>query len=292
MVTPYQYVCIRSKLSGHCLDVSGQSSAPGTKVICWEKNGQKNQQWYFDAASSTIKSVLNEFCLDYNPGINSLVINPFNPSSEWQKWEIAQNTIRNKSNPSQVADVLQGNTQLGAQVGLSQFHGNSNQLWDFDVAGGSAPGGAAYVAQGGVLQAPPGSMSLPQMQWQKKEFMIKSIMDSKVVDIKGNSPAPGTPICMYNINKQKNQLWYLDQSGFIRSSLNDFVFHGDEMGHSLKMVPFSSNPKHQWRVEGDKIMNGVGQCLDIRGGKCSNGSELCAYTFKNKENQRWIIQYL
>lgn len=65
-----------------------------------------------------------------------------------------------------------------------------------------------------------------------------------------------------------------------------------EMGHSLKMVPFSSNPKHQWRVEGDKIMNGVGQCLDIRGGKCSNGSELCAYTFKNKENQRWIIQYL
>ena len=59
-----------------------------------------------DHCSNNNIIAINIIITSTHSGINSLVINPFNPSSEWQKWEIAQNTIRNRNNPSQVVDVL------------------------------------------------------------------------------------------------------------------------------------------------------------------------------------------
>jgi len=62
------YYYIRSRLNGLVLDVEGDNRNPGARVIMWnQKPGNcDNQLWYDDFATSTIRSKLNDFCLDWD----------------------------------------------------------------------------------------------------------------------------------------------------------------------------------------------------------------------------------
>ena len=53
-------------MNGLVLDVSGGSSNPGTNVIMWSQKHDKNdnQLWYDDPSTGTIRSKMNDFCLD------------------------------------------------------------------------------------------------------------------------------------------------------------------------------------------------------------------------------------
>ena len=61
-----------SGTSNLVLDVEGMSRNGGTPVILWEQkfstnhhpDNVLNQLWYEDAATSTIRTALNDFCLD------------------------------------------------------------------------------------------------------------------------------------------------------------------------------------------------------------------------------------
>jgi len=128
----------------------------------------------------------------------------------------------------------------------------------------------------------------------RREFYIVSEMNGKVVDIKGAVLKAGAEVIMYHKNKtvDKNQLWYLDQNSYIRSAYNDTVFHNESKGKELKTEIYTGDPRSQWRVEGNKILNRAGQCLDIRGAKNSDGAELCAYDYDDKKNQHWRLEYV
>ena len=62
------YYFIRSRLNGLVLDVEGDNRNPGARVVMWnQKPGNcDNQLWYDDFATGTIRSKLNDFCLDWN----------------------------------------------------------------------------------------------------------------------------------------------------------------------------------------------------------------------------------
>jgi len=51
-------------------------------------------------------------------------------------------------------------------------------------------------------------------------------MNGKALDISGGNAGAGTKIIMWDKHQQnaKNQLWYTDPQGFIRSTLNDMSF--------------------------------------------------------------------
>jgi hypothetical protein len=118
-------------------------------------------------------------------------------------------------------------------------------------------------------------------------------MNRKVVDIQGANAAEHTKIIMYTPHgTSKNQLWYVDQQGIIRSALNDMVFFHEEQGHALKMVHYTGDPRHTWRISGNQIINGSGSCLDIKGASQSESAELCAYHYKGSNNQHWHINYV
>jgi len=152
--------------------------------------------------------------------------------------------------------------------------------------GGYPAAGAGYPAAGVGHPSPAG--------YQRREFYIVAELNGKVLDIRGGHSTPGAEVLVYHRNTppSKNQLWYLDQQNCIRSALNDMVFHHDKKGESLKTQPFTGNPRASWRLEGNKIMNGAGECLDIRGAKNNDGAEVCAYDYKNKSNQHWRIEYV
>ena len=60
------YFFIKSDLNQLVLDVDGGNQAPGTKVVPWDKKHQDNdnQLFYEDEATGTIRSKLNQYCLD------------------------------------------------------------------------------------------------------------------------------------------------------------------------------------------------------------------------------------
>jgi len=124
--------------------------------------------------------------------------------------------------------------------------------------------------------------------------MIVSEMNGKVVDIKKAQMKAGGELIMYKKHQTpaKNQLFYLDQNNYIRSALNDTVFFCESKGKELKTEVYTGDPRSQWRVEGNKILNRAGQCLDIRGASNSDGAVLCAYDYDDKKNQHWRIDYV
>ena len=55
------------------------------------------------------------------------------------------------------------------------------------------------------------------------------------------------------------------------------------------MATYKVHKEFQWKLDGKKIVNGSGQCLDIRGDNDKDGAELCAYKYKGNANQHWLI---
>ena len=80
-------------------------------------------------------------------------------------------------------------------------------------------------------------------------FQIVSEMHGKVLDVNGSNKAAGTPVVVWNKpsgdQKVDNQLWYEDQTGVIRSKLNNFAL--DASGElsfyrfAERMMEFDSN---------------------------------------------------
>ena len=63
-------------------------------------------------------------------------------------------------------------------------------------------------------------------------FYIRSHMNDKVLDIKGEEAGEGGVVITYTQNEDEsdNQLWYEGRHGFIRSKLNNYLF--DSSGES------------------------------------------------------------
>jgi len=119
-------------------------------------------------------------------------------------------------------------------------------------------------------------------------------MNNKVVDIRGENAKAGAEVVMYHKKSPpgRNQLWYINPRGAIVSALNDMVFHNNTKGQGLKMENYTGDPRSEWRVEGNKVMNRAGECLDIRGQSNSDGAEVCAYDYKDQKNQHWRVEYV
>jgi len=132
------------------------------------------------------------------------------------------------------------------------------------------------------------------MGYQRREFYIVSEMHGKVVDIEGQNASPGARIIMYakHHSPAKNQLWYQDEQGFIRSSLNDMVFSNQGQAQGLRTQPPGGDPRSQWMAEGNRISNRLGETLDIARRNHENGAELISYPFQDAKNQHWRLEFV
>jgi hypothetical protein len=213
-----------------------------------------------------------------------LVVKPFQPADPSQQLEWADALIRSKQMPNRVFEVTGAGP--GATLGSRDYNGNPNQLFEFELLpGGGVPGtssGDGYPATGATTQ--------------RRDFYIVSALNGKVLDIKAASPAPETQVLMWtkktDVSKAKNQLWYTDGQGHIRSALNDFAFIAPNDGEWIRMRPMSGDPKQQWYVDGQKILNRTGTALDIRGSGTHDGAEVLSYKYGGGQNQHWRQEYV
>jgi len=112
------------------LDVDNEKTDPGTQVFMYPKHGGTNQQWYDDPITGTIKSQLNDFCLDIMGG--HLVLNPYESGKTDQQWERRGAVIANRKETNIVLDVFESDKNPGAKVIKHKAHGGANQSWTFD----------------------------------------------------------------------------------------------------------------------------------------------------------------
>lgn len=302
-----QFYVIVSNMHGLALDVEGSNTNPGTRVLPWQKHGKDNQQFYDDPSTGTIRSKINNLCIDVEA--NGLVLKPFQAGDPNQQWERRGNQIANRFNQGEVLEIAGNDRNQGARVQKYQYNGGQNQLWTFEYVGGQPPqpGYPSFQASTypGAQPAYPGGQTgypgYPQQgqqtypaypaggaqQQPRQEFFIVSEMHGKVLDIKAASKDPGAQVIMWGKNPQvsKNQRWYLDGQGFIRSALNDLAFRA-ERGHALKMDK-TNDARSQWRFDGNKVVNGAGDVLDISRDNKDDGAEVIAYSHHGKSNQRF-----
>lgn len=289
------FFIIKSKLTGLVLDVEGGGGKSGAKVIPYDRHGKDNQIWYEDPSRRCICSKAGNQVLTV--ANNQLCVEDFQGRPN-QQWTRDGPYIRNANDRNKVLDIMDHNKEKGAKIGEYQFNGGPNQSWDYESVGGQPPvsgGGApfaqastAYPTYPGYPQAGAGGAGGP-----RREFFITSKLHGKVVDIVNGSKDAGTKICVYDKHPShsKNQLWYLDQQGNIRSALNDMQFSSPKSGESLHMQQ-NSDARSQWSFQGEKVVNHAGECLDIRGGSNDKGAELCGYEYKNQKNQHWTQEFV
>jgi len=259
------------------LDIEGGNRGPGTRVIVWNKKPQDNdnQQWYSDPPSGTIRSKLHDFCLTAE---GSLVVKPFQPGDPNQQLEWADAIIRNKQMPNRVLDSAGGGP--GTPLSLRDYNGSPPQMFEFELVGAGG-GGGGYPQAGGY----------PSAGGPRRMFLIVSKMNGKVLDIKGANAGAETQVVMWPKTGNKNQQWYADEQGNIRSALNEFAFIANR-GENIKMRPSSGAPQHQWYLDGTKISNRSGDCLDIRGSSGHDGADVLAYQSTGQPNQQWTFEYI
>ena len=66
----------------------------------------------------------------------------------------------------------------------------------------------------------------------------------------------------------------------------------EETGSTLRMAPYSTSAvRGQWSVDGKKIVNRTGECLDVKQSDKDDGAELVSYRYKGAPNQNWTVQY-
>lgn len=267
------YYIITSRLNGLALDIEGGSKNQGARVFTWTKHGGDNQIWYDDPGTGTIRSKLSGLCLDIE-GDGTLRVMPYQPGDANQQWERTHDgLIRNRVN-HKALDIAEAKKEPGARIIPWDVHGGPNQQWNFETVGGGAPQTAAMT--------------------QRREFRVVSEMHGKVLDVKGNSTSAGADLIVWSKGAAtaKNQLWYLDGQGYIRSALTDFALDAKE-GKDVHMQPFNGGPTQQWVIEGKLIKNrSNGQVLDIERADKKDGADVCSYTQNNQANQHWTIEYV
>jgi hypothetical protein len=278
------YYCIISKLNGFALDVKGGGGS-GSQVFPWEKHGKDNQLWYDDSTTGTIRSKASSLCLDIEN--NQLCVKPYQQGDPNQQWVRQDAYIRNRQDNSKVLDILEGKKEKGAKVSAFKYNGGQNQQWTFEMVGGQAP-----IPQTAAATSYPANPTAGGGVPSGRQFFIVSEMNGKVLDIEGGHADPGAKILMWEKHSppKKNQLWYLDVQGYIRSALNDFSFTNTG-NNVLKVQVPSGDPRSQWMFQANKVVNRAGECLDISRAHKDNGAEVISFAYKGGPNQHWRPEY-
>jgi len=268
------YYIIKCKQTDYVLDAEG-GGKDGHKVIPYDRNNKDNQIWYDDPTTNTIRLKEGNLCMAMKDG--HLIVQKYNEGNTDQKWKRHEQYIRNAADNTKVIDVLEDSKSKGAKVGAWTFHGKKNQCFEFIFVGGEAP------VTGASTQASAG-----------RQFYIVSELNGKVLDVSGGKKEAGVKVVMWDKHTPAapNQLWKIDQYGYIRSTLNDMTFANAKAGEYLKTQVASGDPRNQWTFHGQKLGSRAGECADIKKEDNDNGAEIISFEYKNQANQHWIQQYV
>jgi len=276
------------------LDIFSNNRDRGAKIGAWNYNGGENQSWDFDFVGGHAPGGHHQQPGGY-PSTAASTYPGSGGSAYPQSGGYPGAQQSGYPQPGGGYPQQGGYPQPGAGY-PQQGGGYPQQGGGYPQPGGGYPQpGGGYPAQGGYPA--PAQTSYPAAggaTHARREFYIASEMHGKVVDIDKGQKDGGARILMWDKHSPpaKNQLWYTDDQGCIKSSLNDLIFCNNSSGEILKTQMPTGGPRSLWKFEGNKVVNGAGESMDIVREKHDNGAEICSYQFKNQKNQQWRQEFI
>jgi hypothetical protein len=128
-------------------------------------------------------------------------------------------------------------------------------------------------------------------------YIISEHNDKCVIDIHKDNPKAGATIGIYKRKPAPapNQLWYLDEAGFLRSKLNGMAIGVEGKDKDCKTTPFTGDARQKWVIEGQKIVNKVfcDECLTIKKSlvRVKDDAEIIAAHYEGSPLQHWKIEH-
>lgn len=171
---------LRHAATGNCLDVDGNSSRNGRKLVSWPCEGTRNEAFWYDPATQAIHSMLSQ---------------------------------------DRCADINGGKLVAGTAVQVWDCNASAAQRWTYDgarlhAAGAPAlcatlPGTARALADGLVLAACDGSDKRQAFTWEpRKAFTYTQLkLNGKCLDVPGNKPSSGANLLLYACDGNADQFW-------------------------------------------------------------------------------------
>ncbi|MFF9144939.1 RICIN domain-containing protein [Streptomyces sp. NPDC014861] len=115
----------------------------------------------------------------------------------------------------------------------------------------------------------------------------------KCVDVKGASPADGTPLQLYACNGTPAQDWRLPGDGTVRALGKCMDAQGGSTANGTVVQLYTCNdtPAQKWtsRADGSLVNAKSGRCLDIENGGTADGTRLLLWDCHGGGNQRWTV---
>lgn len=262
-----KYFFIRSRLHGLVLEIEDRSRDAGASVVPQETKGEANehQQWYVDGMTSTVRSKLNDFCLDINDD-STLIVTPFKPGDGNQQFEVAGDRLSQRANSLNVVDIGEADEEPGARVCVYEYSGDDNQRWEFDY-----------------LEA--------------QFFYMISELSGMVVDIARSDMSPGAKMHMWPKVPEPldNQLWYEDKEGRIRTKLSEFLLDNSKGAKVIAVYPEEfGNPGQNWVRMHNRVVNKFNAtiCLEIKKKSKKKKAELMPAEYKGDKHQHWKFVFV
>jgi len=284
----YNYILL-SQLSDKALDVASSNTAPGSRVTIWSKNSNENQQWYDDSTTGTIRTMLNDFCLELI-GDTNLVINPYEAGNNNQQWSRTDDGYVVNTASNKVLEIIGSNKNDGVPMQAAEKTGGLNQLWFTRWI--TPPPGETKWEEGDETDNTNKETTDPT-DASKKAMRIVSAKDGRVLDVGAGTIGSRIGVKALDTSAPKSQQWYVDADGFIRSMVNDIAIDAppNKLG---ELQAFTGSANQQWTIEGKRIKNqSTGEYLDLYTDSSHGGTEAGSYRFNEGAiNQEWSFQYL
>eukprot|EP00914_Ancora_sagittata_P013765 GHVO01027043.1.p1 GENE.GHVO01027043.1~~GHVO01027043.1.p1 ORF type:complete len:279 (-),score=41.58 GHVO01027043.1:131-967(-) len=245
----------------------------GADIVWAPKSGNRNQLFCEDFPGNCIRVASDEsYVMQCDRGLR---ICRFNPMEYNQRFKVNGPRISHCENPNWVVT-----SAAPPAPGVRFLAG--------DYAGDRALQNFVYE------HAPPSF------------FRIKNASSGYALDVWGAKEEPGTKIAVYGANSStsandsKNQTWYEDRHGVIRSYLNDCSLSFDPADKIFKTAAYDPSVANQlWVRSCDRIClknapnqtlaqstNVVGKAITLFKGK-KNEADLCIEPNHGTDNQKW-----
>jgi hypothetical protein len=131
---PIRYFAIRSLMCEKVLDILGEKSTPGSRVILWnQKLKSADSQLWFEDKYGNVRSKLNvKLVLD---GFGNCVVTGEHKLGKPRcYWVMSGNRIVNKEDHNEVISVKDRLSIDGAELNVRSYRGDISQHWSFEYA--------------------------------------------------------------------------------------------------------------------------------------------------------------
>jgi len=118
-----------------------------------------------------------------------------------------------------------------------------------------------------------------------------------VLEVQNGNARPGAKLVIdkRRTDKPSQQRWFLDESGVIRSGVNEYALESKDGGDKVCLMPYTGDARQQWIMKDNRIINKLlaSDCVALK--KVfflSDDSDVIVTRYEGKAYQHWRMEYL